>query len=69
MVEVSRTAKENGNRQVLLENKFANAVLYNIFRGKKFSTCGIVSSVEQTKTPCLSVLKYSTAHWQLSVNI
>ena len=62
MVEVSRTAKENGSRQILLENKFTNAVLYNIFRGKKYSTCGIVSSVEQTKTsvfPCLSIVLLS----------
>ena len=58
MVEVSRTAKGNGSRQISLENKFANAVFYNIFSGNKYSTCGIVSSVEQTKTPvfpCLSI--------------
>ena len=59
MVEVSRTANENGSRQILMENKFTNAVLYNIFRGKEYATCGIVSSVEQTKTsdfPCLSIV-------------
>ena len=35
MVEVSRIAKENGSISILMENKFANVVLYNLFRVKK----------------------------------
>ena len=37
MAEVSRIAKENGSRSVLLENKFKITVLYNLFRVKKYS--------------------------------
>ena len=39
MVEVSRIAKENGIRPVLIEKKFTNSVLYNLFGAKN---CKIV---------------------------
>ena len=48
MVEVSRIAKENGIRSILMENKFTNVVLHNLFRVKKHSKCGTVRSVQQT---------------------
>ena len=63
MVEVSLTAKENGSRSILLENKFTNVVLYNLFRVKKYSTCETVFSVPQKIIPafhCLhSVLRFT----------
>lgn len=37
MVEVSRIAKENGIRPVLIENKFTNSVLYDLCGAKKYS--------------------------------
>ena len=47
MVEVSRIAEENGSRSISMENKFPNVVLCNLFRVKKYSTCGFVRSVQQ----------------------
>ena len=37
MVEVSRIAKENRIRPVLIENKFTNSVLYDLCGAKKYS--------------------------------
>ena len=48
MVEVSRVARENRSRSILMENKFKNAVLYNLFRVKKYSTCRIVRRAQHT---------------------
>ena len=69
MVGVSRIAKEYGSKSILLENKFTNVVLYNLIRVKKYSTCGIVSSVQQTVIPAFLFSKCSTVHGQFSVNI
>ena len=48
MVEVSRIARENGSRSFLMGSKFTNVVLHNLFRVKKYSTCGIVRNLQQT---------------------
>ena len=45
MVEVSRIAKENGSISILMESKFANVVLYNLFRVKKNSSVELNISV------------------------
>ena len=68
MVEVLRIAKENGSRSILVENKFTNAVLHNLFRVKKYSMCDCTQHIKDNN-PCLSIFKYSIVHWQLSVNI
>ena len=56
MVDVSRIAKENGSRSILMENRFTNVVLHNLFRVKKFYMCGIVRSVQQTILPVFPYL-------------
>ena len=46
MSEVSIIAKGNGSRSVLMENQFPNAALHNLFKVKKYSTCGIRRSAQ-----------------------
>ena len=46
MIEVSRIAKENGNR-FENENKFTNAVMQELLWVKKYSTSKIIHSEQQ----------------------
>lgn len=67
MVEVSRIAKENGIRPVLIEKKFTNSVLYNLFGAKN---CKIVcTNVQQTIVSVFLYLNSVKVYWQLSVNV
>ena len=70
MVEVSRIAKENGIRPVLIEKKFTNSVLYNLFGAKKYSAIEIVcTNVQQTIVSVFLYLNSVKVYWQLSVNV
>ena len=51
MVEVLRITEANGSRSTLMENKFTNVVLYNLFKVKKYSTSGTVRSIQQIVIP------------------